>query len=103
MIKNLIICRLCCTQLNIKYTMVPDTFPNLPRSSLALPAEDPPAVPGSICSAQFLDSLPVYDRYLMVVKFYIDEGFYVNLDYHTTDPDYRLKDFNVRQSAEIIT
>jgi hypothetical protein len=83
--------------------MVPDTFPNLPRSSLALPAEDPPAVPGSICSAQFLDTLPVYDRYLMVVKFYIDEGFYVNLDYHTTDPDYRLKDFNVRQSAEIIT
>ncbi|EIE23035.1 glycoside hydrolase [Coccomyxa subellipsoidea C-169] len=80
--------------LNLKYTMVPDSFPNLPRSSLDLPAEAPPAVPGSICSAQFLDTLPVYDRYLMVIKFYVDQGFYVNIDYHTTDPDYRLKDFN---------
>ncbi|CAL8465539.1 g5075 [Coccomyxa elongata] len=80
-------------QLNVKYTMVPDSFPNLPRSSLDLPAEDVPDVPGNICSAQFLDSMPVYDRYLMVVKYYVNQGFYVNIDYHTSDPDDRIHDF----------
>ncbi len=86
-------------QLNVKYTMVPDSFPNLPRSSLDLPAEDVPDVPGNICSAQFYDNMPVYDRYLMVVKYYVNQGFYVNIDYHTSDPDDRIHDFNVRAAT----
>lgn len=84
-----------CVQLNIKYTMVPDTFPTLPLSSNALPTEDPPAIPNSICSALYLDTMPVVDRYLLTVKYFLDEGFYVNIDYHTADPDPQIHDFYV--------
>jgi len=75
--------------------MVPDTFPNLPLSSNALPTEDPPAIPNSICSALYLDTMSVVDRYLLTVKYFLDEGFYVNIDYHTADPDPQIHDFYV--------
>ena len=45
-------------QLNVKYTMVPDWFPNLPRSNLSIPAEVVPAIPDAWCSSFYLDTTP---------------------------------------------
>ena len=45
-------------QLNVKYTMVPDSFPNLARSNLSIPAEVVPDIPDGWCSSFFLDTTP---------------------------------------------
>ncbi len=45
-------------QLNVKYTMVPDWFPYLPRSNLSIPAEVVPAIPDGWCSSFYLDTTP---------------------------------------------
>jgi hypothetical protein len=75
--------------------MVPDSYPSLPLTGETVPDDTPPNVPGGICSAQFLDSMPVYDRYIMVVKYFIDMGFYVSMDMHSIDPDPRVHDYPV--------
>lgn len=36
-------------------------------------------------------------RYIMVLKYLIDLGFYVNIDFHSIDPDGSIHNFNVRR------
>lgn len=61
-------------QLNVQYTLVPDSYPNLPLNGLPYPSEAPPNVTNSICCAQFLDSMTTRQRYIMVVKTLIGEA-----------------------------
>ena len=70
-------------QLNVQYTLVPDSYPNLPLTGLPYPSEAPPNVTNSICSAQFLDSALTRQRYIMTVKTLIGEvrGSPCNLTY----------------------
>ena len=61
-------------QLNVQYTLVPDSYPNLPLNALPYPSEAPPHITNSICCAQFLDSMTTRQRYIMVVKTLIGEA-----------------------------
>ena len=60
-------------QLNVQYTLVPDSYPNLPLTGLPYPSEAPPNVTNGICCAQFLDTMTTRQRYIMVVKTLIGE------------------------------
>lgn len=60
-------------QLNVQYTLVPDSYPNLPLTGLPYPSDPPPNVTNSICSAQYLDSATTRQRYIMTVKTLIGE------------------------------
>lgn len=64
---------LCCVQLNVQYTLVPNSYPNLPTNGLPYPSEAPPNITNDICSAQFFDNMSTRDRYIMVVKFLIGQ------------------------------
>ena len=60
-------------QLNVQYTLVPDSYPNLPLTGLPYPSEAPPNVTNGICCAQFLNTMTTRQRYIMVVKTLIGE------------------------------
>ena len=60
-------------QLNVQYTLVPDSYPNLALTGQPYPSEAPPNITNSICCAQFLDTMNTRQRYIMVVKTLIGE------------------------------
>jgi len=47
-----------------------------------LPKNDTPAVPNGVCNAD-LPNNRTYDRFVWMVNYYVSQGFYVNLDFHS--------------------
>ena len=60
-------------QLHVQYTLMPNSYPNLPLTGLLQPSKVPPNVTNSICSAQLLDNALTCQCYIMTVKALIGE------------------------------
>ncbi|KAK9832841.1 hypothetical protein WJX81_006071 [Elliptochloris bilobata] len=68
----------------------------LPASGKATPQEAPPSLPGGACNVG-MPSMSTRDRYIWVVKYLVDQGLYVVLDFHSFRNDdnivYSVQDF----------
>ena len=51
------------------------------------------------CNAATHCLLPCRARYINTVKYLVDLGFYVNIDFHSIDPDVSIHNFEVGAAA----
>eukprot|EP00884_Botryococcus_braunii_P018123 jgi/Botrbrau1/4995/Bobra.0396s0021.1 len=68
----------------IKETLVPPSYPQSagPLAGTSLPSQAPPAVTGNMCNTA-LPNNSTYKRFVWVVRYLAQQGFYISLDYHS--------------------